>query len=126
MWVFAQRAVKELRELLSPREEPQGPALLPAALQTAAAQEVGHIEEPPEQASQGKEQVAQESEAAGAADDLFELLEQAESAATGVAGEELDLDSFWEEAAADAGSVGRGLSFEEAVRQGLLPPDLQS
>ncbi|MFW6182181.1 MAG: hypothetical protein ACOC8X_00180, partial [Chloroflexota bacterium] len=37
--------------------------------------------------------------------------------------EDLDLDAFWEEAASDMEPGTEGLSFEEAMRRGLLPPE---
>ncbi len=100
VWVFAQRAVKELRELL---DEPGAPA-------AAAPAEEPPAETPPppaEQAAEGQEH-----------DALFHLLQQSDG------GEHVDLDGYWEEAAADAPQGGPGLSYDEALRQGLLPPDL--
>jgi hypothetical protein len=39
--------------------------------------------------------------------------------------EHAELDAFWDEAMADAGGDDLGgLSFDEAMRRGLLPPGL--
>ena len=113
VWVFAQRAIKELREML-----PQ-----------AAVEDVSVD---PEDGPVGQEDVSvsKEDVSTGAADvnarepgagakDLSDLWEEMDVV------QDVDLDAFWEEATTDAGSmVGRGLSFDEAVQRGLLPPDL--
>ena len=41
---------------------------------------------------------------------------------------DVDLDAFWEEATGNpaGGEATSGLSFEEARRQGLIPPELES
>lgn len=160
VWVFAQRTVKELRELL-PGASGKQVVDKPEARETATpwdkaphdservaaertpnrntarerpAQEVvieerGDLDEgetllqdPLDSAGDedGGEKLL-EADVEAEHEDLFDLLREAGAKATP------DLDSFWEEAAADLdGKTGRGMSFEEAVKMGLLPPDLRA
>ncbi len=145
--VFAQRAIKTLRNLLLLREDRAASLGASEAMERAASDqsevsaggaptetaEKGPDE--PEQTPQTTEQpaaqratpVVERANGALAKDpvddevtDLFELMEQADDLP------EMDLDAFWEEATAGAGKVdGDGLSFEEAIERGLLPPELQ-
>lgn len=146
VWVFAQRAIKTLRTLLPLRDDRvvgQGAAEVTAqgapdrseASAGDAPTEIGEkAAEQPEQTSRTGEQpavqrTAQAAEKANGAvaqdsvdyevAELFELMDVDDLPET-------DLDAFWEEAAAGAGKVdGDGLSFEEAIERGLLPPELQ-
>lgn len=141
VWVFAQRAIKGLRDLLTLRDAPKEERSAESDTSEAAKQAT-----PPEPDTTGGEVTEKSSDdkraepveasatpaevdgkGSGAAEGsageemaLFELMDQAD------APPETDLDAFWEEATAGAGNVnGSGLSFEEAVKRGLLPPELQ-
>lgn len=141
VWVFAQRAIKGLRDLLTLRDAPKEERSAASDTAKAAKQAT-----PPELSKTGGEVTEKSSEdkraepeegpatpavaagkGSGAAEAgsgeetaLFELMDEAD------APPETDLDAFWEEATAGAGNVnGSGLSFEEAVKRGLLPPELQ-
>lgn len=147
VWVFAQRAIKTLRNLLPLREDRAASLGASEAMERAASEqsEVSAGGAPTETAEKGPDQpeqtwqtteqpaaqrvtpVVERANGALAKDpvddevtDLFELMEQADDLP------EMDLDAFWEEATAGAGKVdGDGLSFEEAIERGLLPPELQ-
>lgn len=129
VWIFAQRAIKDLLELI-PEKENQGGGretgtseLKPASPMPASDKRGGQQSR---QAASDEEKAASPPPASSAAveevggdEALLDLLERAAD----VDGD--DLDAFWDEATADAGRGSmRGLSFEEAVQRGLLPPEL--
>lgn len=144
VWVFAQRAIKALRELLPVAGEGAEDKVSPGAGEQASLRDVqaAHDNVPTGQESvkaeasestrlereqqvqpvRGAEKVNGAVAPSADGDDgteLFELMEQAGELS------EMDLDAFWEEATADAGNADMdGLSFEEAVQRGLLPPEL--
>lgn len=137
IWVFAQRAIRELREMLPEAPAAKQEARLtrqvaarhrpaPLAVQAAA---------PPVQRRREAAPVAAELAApartngpdaarrapATTAEKAVES-ELAALLAGGKKGAPDDADAFWEEALdGDLGAFGSGLSFEEAMAQGLLP-----
>lgn len=124
IWVFTQRAIKDLLEMLPEVEQPLGgtPAVPPrakvAAIPKPAAPAAAKPEPEPETAVVPP--VAEEWLDLDIADldDLFSDSGEAVS----VAG---DLDSFWDVALTDQSSTSaKGLSLEEARKQGLFPADL--
>lgn len=155
VWIFAQRAIKDLKGLLQveagedaagesePSRRPAAPepADVPASEEASAAEEVAaaptqHVEEAPfeleEEIAAGDEEDDKETgdesteeaqaplELTGEDADLaalFEGLDQPE-----------DVDAFWDEALADETESGAsdGLSFEEAQRRGLIPPEFDN
>lgn len=135
VWIFAQRAIKDILQLLpdarlSEREgtgTPGPPQQAYAAVERQEKEEA-RVEEARQDSPQSTEERSRVTpdEAQESSDDeqdsggaLLELLERAEDM------EHAELDAFWDEAMADAGGddVG-GLSFDEAMRRGLLPPGL--
>lgn len=135
VWIFAQRAIKDLLQLLpaaglSEHEDtgalgpPQqayatvdkhrrGEARVQEKAQTSPQPSEDRSPLTPEEVQESTED---DQDSGGA---LLELLEQAEEIEHG------ELDAFWDEAMADAGSDDMGgLSFDEAMRRGLLPPGL--
>lgn len=123
VWVFAQRAIKELLELLPTQGQP--PALEPVAEPVEAETAVPVPTQPfepapaepePEMELDSGEWLDIEPE------DLADLL----TSETELLKDTGDLNAFWDEALAEseANLGSRGLSLEEARRQGLLPTDL--
>jgi predicted regulator of Ras-like GTPase activity (Roadblock/LC7/MglB family) len=143
IWVFAQRAISELKAMLpdalaasppparavdtdaagvaasqAPEVAETEQASLPAAgeaareepdVRQAVAADPGRAA-PDEEETRSLEQVSSE---------LADLLTAADLAESG----SVDLDAYWEELVDNHGSAPRdGLSFEEAIRRGLLPP----
>ena len=138
IWIFAQRAVSDLRDLL--RELPEAGALGTGPLEPAGseiARTAGEVKEEEEAASV---QAQTEAEAAPAEEvaeatgeespaeallaeidgsELAHLLENGEVEADGV-----DLDAFWEAAMSEEDVLpSGGLSLQEARERGLIPPD---
>lgn len=156
IWIFAQRAIGELKEMLPeppgeeapPQQEPQ-PAQGELLLQQAEPLPIAASPRPEPQRTADPEpptstdttppatpepahnpagerlgETAPEPEVAGEASEVTsgELAELLGSLDEPLA-EEVDLDAFWEEATEDEKrTAGRGLSFDEAVARGLLPP----
>ena len=134
VWIFAQRAVGELKEILgatqgtaeparetSRRESSAGTGERAAAQQTEHAAP-GRPSQPEKEAPQRAHAPPQAEEAPPEVDsrELLEALGLDEEEAA-----EVDLDSFWESGfKGAAGGTGSGLSFEDAIREGLIPPDL--
>lgn len=154
IWIFAQRAVKDLKGLLLASDGQRGPEkrhpelMVPpsepalavgsepaeAKSETAgpgqpeAAKEAGSVEVPanPVLAEEGTERTPE----ASTAEELLAELESSELALlldNGDVGEgEVDLDAFWEAALTEEGeSAIGGLSLEEAREQGLIPPEFR-
>ena len=150
VWIFTQRAIKDLKSLLpvdagdgAPDELPaQGSETKPDAEATAVIDDTPEAEpvapavtgeapaaesppEAPEQTATPERQPTETDEE----DEGVEVAPPADDPALETAlddvpsQEELDLDAFWEEAASDAKQGAEGLSFEEAMRRGLLPPE---
>jgi DNA-binding response OmpR family regulator len=125
IWVFTQRAIKDLLEMLPDVEQPLGAGVpaVPQQVNVAAA---------PKPAVPAAAKPKPEPETAVAPpvtedwldldtadlDDLF----GDSGGAVSVAG---DLDSFWDDALTDQPSTSaKGMSLEEARKQGLFPADL--
>jgi DNA-binding response OmpR family regulator len=120
VWVFAQRAIKELREMLPETGEAPALEVAPASSEPTAEEPVAAAREnEPEGTRITRPSERPPNADLAGHDDLLDLLEQAD------ASHDVDLDAFWDEAATDTeNNDGRGFSFDEAVRRGLLPPDL--
>lgn len=146
IWVFAQRAIKDLLEMLppfeagaemaqkttfSPPESTQAvtdtgrvdPAPVPETpLSTSeAAADRAEATEPPTK-SAGKPDLATELAAPTEADGFFTLAE-------GVSEEPDELDAFWNQAVMAEGATAEesdSLSFEAAQGQGLLPAEMEN
>jgi CheY-like chemotaxis protein/predicted regulator of Ras-like GTPase activity (Roadblock/LC7/MglB family) len=139
VWVFVQRAVKDLAQILPKLElgkvkEPPSakPAPQQAEMATPPPVEIPRPEEippqplppplpepEPEPAPELEPTVLSEEEMAEFVG-LFEGLETADTAT--------DLDAFWDSALdeGDAAMPTRGISFEDAVKQGLLSSDFET
>ena len=137
VWVFVQRAVKDLAQILPKLElgkvkEPPSakPAPQQAEMATPPPVEIPRPEEippqplplpepEPEPAPDLEPTVLSEEEMAEFVG-LFEGLETADTAT--------DLDAFWDSALdeGDAAMPTRGISFEDAVKQGLLSSDFET
>ena len=129
VWIFAQRAIKDLLELIPEKERQAGGAEMGSsesdpARQAQASEKPGVLQSrraasDEEKADLPRPASSMAAEDAGGDKALLDLLEQAAEV------DGADLDAFWDEATADAGwDSMRGLSFEEAVQRGLLPPEL--
>jgi CheY-like chemotaxis protein/predicted regulator of Ras-like GTPase activity (Roadblock/LC7/MglB family) len=139
VWVFVQRAVKDLAQILPKLElgkvkepPPAKPAPQQAEMATPPPVEIPRPEEippqplppplpepEPEPAPELEPTVLSEEEMAEFVG-LFEGLETADTAT--------DLDAFWDSALdeGDAAMPTRGISFEDAVKQGLLSSDFET
>lgn len=143
IWVFAQRAIKELFKLLpgpdgkpimpvieanktrpavrKQADLPPTPSRPPAALQPEPEPEL-EIDYDAERAlidelPSWSDLAPDEAEPEGDLNDLLAVLNLSEEATA------VDLDSFWEEAAIEPKDEGSGMSFEEAMKQGLISLD---
>ena len=125
IWVFTQRAIKDLLLLLpSLNELPQ--AVTPKAVEPQTATAPVPVKTVPETAVSTPERppapVVEEAEVPAdyldiAPDELMDLL----SGGEGPVDESADLDAFWDTTSADEGSdISRGISLEEALERGLL------
>ncbi len=139
VWVFVQRAVKDLEQILPKLElgrvkepPPAKPAPQQAEMATPSPVEIPQPEEippqpllpplpepEPEPAPELESTVLSEEEMAEFVG-LFEGLETADAAT--------DLDAFWDSALdeGNAAMLTRGISFEDAVKQGLLSSDFET
>jgi hypothetical protein len=131
VWIFAQRAIRELAQLLA-ELRPASPPLAAArlALEVVPSQEIAAPlpaademhQTPPAPAAAVEATIPPADEELPPelmADPLFELLDSNPEEG------ELDLDAFWESALVDdPNGRGTGLSFEEALKNGLIPDDL--
>ena len=131
VWVFAQRAIKELLPLLS---QPTT-KITTKPWQTKAAEELAEANEtavsepvaPPQPIPDNATPVPVVEEDSGEwlniePEELADLL----TSETELLSDTGDLNLFWDEALAnsDAGDTAVGFSWEEARRQGLIPTDL--
>jgi DNA-binding response OmpR family regulator len=159
VWIFAQRAIKDLKGLLPaaataaavPAVDDGATKPLPSRREqlvqangglrevepgSAAEDDAGQVPETANSEAEPEEEpvaaeVAVTEEAAvevtGEEPELSEVdMAALAEALGGVEPErELDLDAFWDEATSGSGveSDGSGLSFEEAMKRGLLPPE---
>lgn len=131
VWIFAQRAIRELAQLLAALRPELPPVATPQpALETKPPQETAT---PPAAETVNQEQPTSATETQATtppaeeelppelmSDPLFELLD------SNLEDVELDLDAFWESALVDDpnGRTTDGLSYEEALRSGLISNDL--
>lgn len=159
VWIFAQRAIKDLKELLQAEEGAAEAATHETVTHEAAAQRA--VAEAPERSSAAADrpkppasepdeaEPAQDGADAALAETAFgeetagedeavdeEPMEEAplelteEDADFASLLDDLDrpedVEAFWDEALADESESGAvdGLSFEEARRRGLIPPEL--
>jgi DNA-binding response OmpR family regulator len=139
IWVFAQRAISELKAMLPDAlAAPPSPAPARDMVATSQTPEVTEPEQlsPPDASEVAPaapaDQVALAEDPGGVVTDeataeaieqvtseLAELLTAADLAETG----RVDLDAYWEDLVDNHDSGPReGLSFDEAIRRGLLPP----
>jgi DNA-binding response OmpR family regulator len=152
IWVFAQRAISELKAMLPdvvpeateaaapPEPEPEvaGPAeeggevepeAEPGPAAPVTAKEAAAVEQEPPAPPEATEEPGVEEtpdEPLVAAEITSSELAALLSAADDAGSENVDLDAFWEELLDDEGSVPReGLSYEEAMKRGLLPPQFR-
>ena len=123
VWVFAQRAIKELLELLPAEGQPAKakPVSEPVVVETAVlpsplpTQRKASTPEPELELDSGEWLDIEPEE-------LVNLL----ASETELLADTSDLNAFWDDALteADLAGSGTGLSFEEARRRGLFPDDL--
>jgi DNA-binding response OmpR family regulator len=139
IWVFAQRAISELKAMLPDAlAAPPSPAPARDMVATSQTPEVTEPEQlsPPDASEVAPaapaDQVALAEDPGGVVTDeaaaeaieqvtseLAELLTAADLAETG----RVDLDAYWEDLVDNHDSGPReGLSFDEAIQRGLLPP----
>lgn len=122
IWVFTQRAIKDLLELLPSGEQAvvDAPAeSQPEPLTAVAAPTIVIESEPEPDEPEEKTAVVEDFIEFDAADldDLFSEAELADLVS--------EVDSFWDEATTDHSTPKvRGLSLEDARKQGLIPTDL--
>jgi CheY-like chemotaxis protein len=128
VWVFAQRAIKELLDLLPAEEtvsQPE-PLAVPDAVETAVPERQPEPIATPPIMPEFEPEIEPELDSSQWLDiepeDLADLL----ASETELLGDTGDLNAFWEEALAESDKIGGsgGLSLEEAQRRGLLPTDL--
>ncbi len=128
IWVFAQRAIKDLLGLLpqasQPAPEQPFPAEPVAELPPAPKPERPPEVDEPELLAQPEPEPEEESEAwlDVEPEELAEMLAKE----AGGLNDTSELNAFWDEAMAENDAVGSsgGFSLEEARRQGLIPDDL--
>lgn len=148
VWVFAQRAISDLRELLADREpvkletaetvQPAPPAKVERmdvvtkeeVPETAVEEELNQppvtkFEETAEAAAEEKDPEDTQEIIPPSLDDIREFL----GLETAQEPEYVDLDSFWDDALQESGkgaAGSSGMSLEEARKQGLIPSEFDS
>ncbi|MCP4425462.1 MAG: response regulator [Chloroflexi bacterium] len=124
IWVFAQRAIKDLSGMLAQAEPlPQAkPVAKPSRIEPAPAEKSAS---PSAVAPPVQEPELEEDEGDWLDVEPEELAEMLTSAASEL-DDTSDLNAFWDEALteAEAANATGGFSWEEARRQGLIPGDL--
>jgi DNA-binding response OmpR family regulator len=123
VWVFAQRAIKELLELLPSQDQAAQtkPVVEPVVVKTAVTPPPQPIHAPP---------MKPEPEPEMESDDWLDIepeeLADLLASETELLNDTGDLNAFWDDALTetDISGSGSGLSFEEARRRGLFPSDL--
>ncbi|MCB9007106.1 MAG: response regulator [Ardenticatenaceae bacterium] len=126
IWVFTQRAIKDLLVMLPSLERSPQPAVAAAVEpQRQAQQEVEPVVETAVSTPQPDPDPAPEEDPAPPADyldiapdELMDLL----SGGTGPADETADLDAFWDTALTDDDSLdnSQGISLDEALQRGII------
>lgn len=145
IWVFAQRAIRELKEMLPapvqtetlPAPDPvikdipvkKSPARQPRRSESSPKAEREEREAAVASAPPGKESRIREEATPDVPVSLEEMMadgELAELFGEVQFDEEHDLDAFWDSALGTRGEndEGEGFSFDEAMRRGLIPPEL--
>jgi DNA-binding response OmpR family regulator len=123
VWVFAQRAIKELLELLPEQSQParSEPVNIPVVRETAVAPSL----QPSPQASTAPEPEP-ELDSGEWLDIEPEELADLLASETELLNDTGDLNAFWNNALTetDITGSGAGLSFDEAKRRGLFPNNL--
>jgi hypothetical protein len=128
VWVFAQRAIKELLDLLPAEEtvsQPE-PLAVPDAVETAVPERQPEPITTPPIMPEFEPEIEPELDSGQWLDIEPEDLANLLASETELLGDTGDLNAFWEEALAESDKIGGsgGLSLEEAQRRGLLPTDL--
>ncbi len=134
IWVFTQRAIKDLRILLPSLETAPNPVVVEKAkaqiveeMDTPVATAVPHTPQPaPVPAREEKEEAPKPPPADYldiAPDELMDLL----SGGSGPVDETADLDAFWDTALSDdEADNSTGISLDEALQRGLVDFDKDS
>ncbi len=123
VWVFAQRAIKELLELLPSQDQvtKTEPVIEPIVAKTAVAPPPQPIHTPP---------MKPEAEPELESDDWLDIepeeLADLLASETELLNDSGDLNAFWDDALTETNisGSGSGLSFEEARQRGLFPNNL--
>ncbi len=135
VWVFAQRAISDLRELLADQEllqesveSPGSQSEIPGLVETIVEEKPVVVEDSPssplvEDATDPVEPDPEDTQEIipPSLEDIREFLGIDASDET----EDVDLDSFWDNALEESekGSSNTGMSLEEARKQGLIPTE---
>jgi CheY-like chemotaxis protein len=123
IWVFAQRAIKELFPLLTEAGRTAGPTAVPDEPPSPPPPEPVAVEADEEIDYDAERRLIDEipswsdlegGDESADLDDLLNVLNLAEDVTA------VDLDSFWEEAVVEPETPGTGISFEEAMKRGLI------
>lgn len=127
VWVFAQRAIKELLELLPEQSQPARPepVNIPVVRETAvplSPQPVQQAPITPEPTPEPEPELDSGEWLDIEPEELADLL----ASETELLNDTGDLDAFWDDALTETDITGSssGLSFEEARRRGLFPKNL--
>jgi CheY-like chemotaxis protein len=120
VWVFAQRAVGDLKSLLPERPLLDGQQAVEAGLPVTAKLDPDSLSATVDESEKIDEQLREIDEPLTLGE-IEELLGESDSLTT----EELDLDLSWDEALAEDSdsTISSGISIEEARQQGLIPSD---
>lgn len=128
IWVFTQRAIKDLQQMLTVL--PQAPAVVPEVIQPPVLEEEIVLPEtavfPPVTADHAfpppEETPAPADYLDIAPDELMDLLSGGDKDKK----ETAELDAFWDTSTTDEDENSRGISMEEALQRGLIDFDNQS
>jgi hypothetical protein len=120
VWVFAQRAVGDLKSLLPERPSFDGQQSAETSLPVTAKLDPDRISPTVDESEKIDAQLREIDEPLTLGE-IEELLGESDS----FTAEEIDLDLYWDEALAEDSdsTVSSGISIEEARRQGLIPSD---
>lgn len=120
VWVFAQRAVGDLKSVLPERPPLDGLEAADVSLAVTAELDPDRISRTVEESEKIDEQLREIDEPLTLGE-IEELLGESDSSSV----EEIDLDLYWDEALAEDsnGTVSTGISIEDAREQGLIPSD---
>lgn len=120
VWVFAQRAVGDLKSLLPERPPLEGQQTVEVNLPVTAKLDPDRISHTVDETEKIDEQLREIDEPLTLGE-IEELLGESDS----FTAEEIDLDLYWDEALSEDSDsiVSSGISIEEARQQGLIPSD---